>query len=235
MMNLDEESLKCRMLAWYRRQRALKPTSVIASEFVLGQTGCRSDLAIWNGAFIGVEIKSARDSLVRLPDQITAYLKFFDNVILLCDEIHLSKAETLCPLVVGIYVWRDGEVHIHRPPVHNSSRDRLELARAVSVRVLQSSLGVTASSASYSRTQLEKQVVENPAIDVNSLFTASFKTTYEVTTRAFLRETSGRRIRPDHLRYLSRYAVERDEIKRNQANRAAFWMQWEVQAQAVFG
>lgn len=232
-MKLDEEGLKCRLLARFRQERTVTASSVIASEFVLGQTGCRSDLAISNGSFIGVEVKSARDSLARLPDQIRAYRKFFDAVILLCDEVHLSRAEILCPEGVGIYVWRNGELSIYREAATNHDIDRRECVRSLSVKHLHTCLNLKPGSG-YSRSELEQRVLSEP-IDVRSLVVGAFESTYRVTTEKFLQGITGKRIAPDHLTHLSRFAASRAELRHSQEARQSFWKTWEEQAQAVFG
>ncbi|MGV2053004.1 sce7726 family protein [Agrobacterium fabrum] len=233
-MKLDEQSLKCELLAMFRRQRLIGSSSVIASEFVLGRTGCRSDLAIWNGQFIGIEVKSARDSLSRLPEQLQAYLKFFDEVILLCDETHLVKADALCPAGVGIYVWQDDEIKVYRSAQTNIRHDEMECARHLSVKNLQSALGLKPGHG-YSRTALERQLLNASSICIKSLVKASFKSTYRCTTEIFLNATKRKSIKPEHLRHLSRYADSREEQEKNYADRKTFWRQWEQQAQAVFG
>ncbi|WP_166656954.1 MULTISPECIES: sce7726 family protein [unclassified Rhizobium] len=232
-MKLNEEGLKCRLLAKFRRERTLRASSVVASEFVLGQTGCRSDLAIWNGSFIGIEVKSARDSLARLPDQMRAYRKFFDSVILLCDEAHLARAETLCPSGVGIYVWRNSELGLFRDAAINRDTDRRECVRSLSVKQLHSCLNLK-EGGRYSRPQLEERVFADTSIDVRSLVVGAFEATYRTTTERFLREINGKRIAPDHLTHLSRFALSRAGLRHSHNARESFWRQWEQQAQAVF-
>jgi len=232
-MKLNEEGLKCHLLAKFRRERTLRASSVIASEFVLGQTGCRSDLAIWNGSFIGIEVKSARDSLARLPDQMRAYHKFFDSVILLCDEAHLARAEVLCPSDVGIYVWRNSELCFVRDAAINRDTDRRECVRSLSVKQLHSCLNLKVGGG-YSRPQLEERVFTDTSIDVRSLVVAAFEATYRTTTERFLWEINGKRITPVHLSHLSRFASSRAELRHSHNARASFWRQWEQQAQTVF-
>ncbi|PZU81271.1 MAG: hypothetical protein DI528_21555 [Shinella sp.] len=233
-MTLSEEELKSCLLAKFRRERRITASSIIASEFVLGQTSCRSDLAIWNGAFIGVEVKSARDNLSRLPSQMRAYHKFFDEVILVCDASHLDKAQVICDEDVGIYVWRDRKLELAREAAPNSKIDRRECVRSLTVKQLYSGLDIKTTSR-HPRPQLEDRLVADLSIDVRALVLKAFEATYQTTSEAFFREVSGRRILPNHLVYLSRFAESRSELKSYKDAREGFWRQWELQAQVVFG
>ncbi|ASP96722.1 sce7726 family protein [Sinorhizobium meliloti] len=233
-MKTDEDGLKCELLSKFRRDRIITASATVASEFVLGQTGCRSDLAIWNGNFIGVEVKSARDSLSRLPDQINAYRRFFDRVVVLCDEIHLRKVEQLCSDEVGVYVWVDEQLQVVRDASFNYGTDRDECVRSLSLKQLQACLGLKPSDR-CSRSELEQRIAADLSIDVRSLVVAAFETTYKTTTEAFLREISGRRIRKPHLAHLSRFAASRADARLSLDARNDFWRRWEQQAQTLFG
>jgi hypothetical protein len=62
----------------------------------------RADVAALNGHTHGYEIKSALDSLVRLPAQISAYCNVFEKASLVVDRAHLRKARPLLPPWWGI-------------------------------------------------------------------------------------------------------------------------------------
>lgn len=234
-MKLDETNLKCRLLSMFRKGRILTASSTLASEFVLGQTGCRSDLAIWNGSFVGVEIKSARDSLSRLPDQITAYRRFFDTVVVLCDEVHQSKVQQICDLDIGIYVWKDGkQIEIVRPAGRNLKIDRSAYAKAITLRQLQTALKLKSSSRTP-RLELERRVLNDLSIDLRQVFTTNFEDTYRATSSSFWQAIGGKRISELHLPLLSRFAPGREDIQRLQTARRDFWMDWSRQAEAMFG
>jgi hypothetical protein len=55
------------------------------------------DIAVVNGELHGFEIKSARDTLARLPAQQELYSQVFDRVTLVVAEKHVHKAEQLIP------------------------------------------------------------------------------------------------------------------------------------------
>ena len=68
---------------------------LVSTRFVeeLGVAGeARIDMAVLNGAFAGYEIKSERDTLRRLPGQVTAYSKVLDYCTLVVATRHASHA-----------------------------------------------------------------------------------------------------------------------------------------------
>ena len=225
-MKLDELGLNANPSMFRKNRLILTGTSTLASEFVLGQTGCRSDLAIWNGSFIGVEVKSARDFLARLPNQITAYRRFFDLVIVLCDEVHGSKAEQICGLDVGVYVWKNGgHVEAVRPPALNHQIDRMACTKALTLRQLQTALGVKTTSR-MPRLELERCLMVDQSIDARKVLISGFEASYRATSASFWLSIRGKRISKSHLPLLSRFAPAREGAQRLQSERRDFWIGW---------
>lgn len=64
----------------------------------------RIDLAMINGIMHGYEIKSDRDTLERLPEQMREYNNVFDKMTLVVGNRHLSDAINLIPEWWGIIV-----------------------------------------------------------------------------------------------------------------------------------
>lgn len=62
----------------------------------------RVDIAVINGEFHGFELKSARDTLLRLSAQAEIYSQVFDRVTLVVARNHLDKAERMIPEWWGI-------------------------------------------------------------------------------------------------------------------------------------
>ena len=92
--------------------------SAIAAKILLGchnlNTACmltefrvhrsRADAAILNGTSSAYEIKSERDKLDRLPDQVSAYLRAFARVIVVTCARHVEAVLELVPRAVGVMV-----------------------------------------------------------------------------------------------------------------------------------
>lgn len=74
-----------------------EPSTLIIDELGLDYGSTRIDIAIVNGSIHGYEIKSARDSLVRLPSQARIYNSCLDFVTLVTAEKHLARAIEIIP------------------------------------------------------------------------------------------------------------------------------------------
>jgi hypothetical protein len=78
------------------------PNVRIVDEMSVLTGECRIDVALINGRLEGFEIKSAGDSLARLPRQAMAYGRVFDRLTMVCAERHLEAALALLPEWWGI-------------------------------------------------------------------------------------------------------------------------------------
>ncbi len=105
----------------------------VIDEFQILRGQGRIDVALIDDALHGYEIKSASDSLERLPSQQAIYSKVFERITLVADERHVQQAETMVPkhwgfIVVGMNnrkpyaerLWRSGK---------NDDLDKLALAQ----------------------------------------------------------------------------------------------------------
>ncbi len=75
-------------------------TASVINEFRVG--ACKADLAIFNGTATVYEIKSERDSLSRLENQIRAYKKFFAKIYVIAGENHVDVVAEKLPCEVGV-------------------------------------------------------------------------------------------------------------------------------------
>src|SRR5260370_2608601 len=71
--------------------------TLIVEEMGIWSGSVRVDIAVVNGELHGFEIKSARDTLARLPGQERLYSQVFDRVTLVVAEKHAQKAEQMIP------------------------------------------------------------------------------------------------------------------------------------------
>lgn len=75
-------------------------TASMLTEFRTGQ--CKADIAILNGTATVYEIKSERDSLTRLANQIQSYQRVFAKIFVIVGESHVAEVLKETPLDVGI-------------------------------------------------------------------------------------------------------------------------------------
>src|SRR5690606_8431363 len=81
--------------------------SKVVEELELPVAGARIDMAVINGSLHGFEIKSASDTLQRLPGQIEAYTKVFDYLSIVTEVKYENKILDFVPSWIGIYVCQD--------------------------------------------------------------------------------------------------------------------------------
>lgn len=89
-------------------------TSRVIDEMGLMEGAFRVDVAVINGRMHGYEIKSALDTLERLPSQQACYNKIFDRLTLVVDERHAKEAVKIVPQCWGLIVasTKEGRPHI---------------------------------------------------------------------------------------------------------------------------
>ena len=96
-------------------------TASMLTEFRVGP--CKADVVILNGTGTVYEIKSERDSLTRLEEQITAYSKVFAKVNIIVGANHLKAAMAAVPDYVGVMVLSDRyQVTTMRYAIDDASR-----------------------------------------------------------------------------------------------------------------
>lgn len=81
--------------------------SRIVEELSLPVASARIDIAVINGSFHGFEIKSASDTLKRLPSQIEAYSKVFDYLSIVTEDKFYFKILDSVPKWIGILVCKE--------------------------------------------------------------------------------------------------------------------------------
>ena len=100
-MPMREADVREALIARLHRQHANELTRIVP-ELSLCQAEARIDLAVINGRLTGWEIKSAADTLTRLPLQAPVYSRIFDRVWLAADARHVDGAMTLIPSWWGV-------------------------------------------------------------------------------------------------------------------------------------
>jgi hypothetical protein len=81
------------LLLPFVRNEYTAPDTIILEEFALYGGVNRADVAALNGVSHGYEIKSDRDTLTRLPQQVQAYNAVFERATFVSSDRHLSSAK----------------------------------------------------------------------------------------------------------------------------------------------
>jgi hypothetical protein len=90
-------------------QSILKFEHECSDTFVVDELGLknglvRADIAVLNGKLVGYEIKTDKDTLARLPNQVKAYNEVFDNVYIITGNRHLANVLASVPNWWGVYL-----------------------------------------------------------------------------------------------------------------------------------
>lgn len=78
------------------------PDTIILNELGLANASARIDVAVLNGCLHGYEIKSAADTLRRLPRQISLYSECLEKLTIVCSSRHLEAVNNIVPSWCGI-------------------------------------------------------------------------------------------------------------------------------------
>ncbi|WP_429002950.1 sce7726 family protein [Xanthomonas sacchari] len=210
---LSESDIKAIAIARLLRTGRITPNAIIANEYRLGSSGVRADLAVLDKRFIGLEVKSDRDSLRRLASQVKAYERYFDRTILVLAERHIPNLEID---LSGIELWSvgsNGSIKTISKPTHLRSvalREHLVdlLPSRQRARILESKQGV---------------VFRNLTTE---LFRAYFTDRFTATSRAFWDSTSNRDFEGADLSSLSVYKPIRNKAAEMAEKRAATLKRW---------
>lgn len=94
----------------------------------------RIDYALINGIMCGFEIKSDRDTLDRLPEQVKEFSEVFDELTLVVGKRHLYNAIHQIPDWWGVWLAKEDEnglvdIQIIRDPQKNKYQDIKSIAR----------------------------------------------------------------------------------------------------------
>lgn len=107
--------------------------SKVVEELTLPVAKARIDIAVINGAFHGYEIKSASDTLQRLPSQIEAYTKVFDYLSVVTERKYEAKILMAVPKWMGVFLCEENKgvksITQLRAPLLNQNKDAFYLAK----------------------------------------------------------------------------------------------------------
>lgn len=108
-----------------RKQLLIEPASQVVDELGIFEGAYRVDLAVINDKLHGYEIKSAVDTLERLPAQQKNFSRIFDHLTLVVDEKHANHATRIIPNWWGLIVAgiKDGLPYTYElcPPRQNKN------------------------------------------------------------------------------------------------------------------
>lgn len=109
--------------------------SLVLDEYNISLGQVRADLAIVNGVLHGIEIKSERDTLNRLDNQMREYSKFFEYITIVTCEKYQDKILKSTPTNYGVIVVKSNKNRVVFKKIRKAKKnyevDKLCLAQAL--------------------------------------------------------------------------------------------------------
>lgn len=190
----SEKAIKAKVIEKLKRSARFGHKPVLASEFCIGKSGVRADLVLATRGvdreLIGIEIKSAIDTLQRLPRQIEVYSKFFDRVVIVAAARHIQNIRAMAE--PGVEIWeveRSGTIALVRPGA--AIADPKPLLDLMTQRDVRRYRGLIAQG----------EMGERDA------FFAAFEDRHGAPSSRFWELAKSSAIREDHLAELSRFST----------------------------
>lgn len=119
MQATNDAVIRDLLIPFVRGEHSGFPDTIYLPEFALYGGANRADYAALNGLSHGYEIKSDRDTLIRLPEQRDAYNAVFERVTLVSAIRHLTEAKKIIPSWWGVVEVR-GELDLRLERVRES-------------------------------------------------------------------------------------------------------------------
>src|SRR4051812_41971247 len=105
---MRDSDVRAAVLRRLNAEHAGDPNTRIVQEMGVWSGSVRIDVAVINGELCGVELKSDRDTLERLPGQAEIYSRVFDRVELVVGTRHAREARAMVPKWWTITLAHDG-------------------------------------------------------------------------------------------------------------------------------
>ncbi len=130
---LNDKAIRNGLLAKPLRAHVRDTNTLVVHELGLAHARRRVDLAVINGVVHGFEIKSALDSLDRLPDQLRTYCQSLQKLTIVVADRHMDSVLERVPDWCGVWRAYRGprgatRFEIRRRASRNPSVDRFILA-----------------------------------------------------------------------------------------------------------
>lgn len=103
MNHLSESEIREVLRAFARRLSTSDTDALLVEEVAVDGGRNRIDMLYFGESTIGVEIKSARDDLSRLPAQAASFSEYFEYMILVADAKFVGRAIDILPEWWGIF------------------------------------------------------------------------------------------------------------------------------------
>ncbi|TWA76408.1 hypothetical protein FBZ83_11959 [Azospirillum brasilense] len=208
---LLEPHIKCAIIERLRDRGELQD-AVIVSEFAVAGGARRADLAVAGRRLEAFEIKSAADNLDRLLGQVQTYLRYFDKVTIVADEVHKENVLSAAPDGVEVWCFRElpGKIEFRVPKRGRVSTkfekgDLLKMLKAIELRAILKKKKMI--NGDERRVQLESAAYSLNSAELREEVLSAVKARYQRFSNAFMSVVQGSSIKSESLQLLSPYKL----------------------------
>ena len=213
-----EDRAKAAILNHLLASKRISRGGILASEFVLGKSGVRADLAVFGKSLIGIEVKTDKDNLRRLPTQLPAYRQHCHRTILAIAPKHLTGVKMAGQDDMEVWLLLDdGSVRELTTNTFNAADvDISSLLTQEEVK------------------RLHRLVHLSPKVDETQLALGILGNRYKASSNQFWNEVGRRRIRATDIEALSRFRSQRAVWAEWKASQQDSWRSWQEGAERFF-
>ncbi len=196
---MNELDIKVKVLDYLKKH---KPVAIYGSEVRFQFATRRADLVLIEGGLTtAFEIKSARDNVVRLEEQIESYKKYFDFCYVVCEEKNIKSVRAVLNKNIGIIVVSSDSVQLVRKAKHYKKHDKYSLASTISVQNYKKYFNFSSKLSHY---EFCKSLVENTTLEqIRGISRHFLSLRYQLPTTQFKIETHNAQITADDIRTIS--------------------------------
>ncbi|WP_420884589.1 sce7726 family protein [Taklimakanibacter albus] len=222
----SEAEIKAGVLQLLTSRGLVQEGDVLIAEFPVASAAVRADLVVaYCDRLLCFEIKTKRDTLARLSNQMRGYMPVFDEIVCVVDERHVVGALKILPKRVGLWSVEAGRIVVvrecaaRRPP-----KDQMCSVLTVSeLRRCCRDLGLTQGG---DRARLTQRLKGGAYDSLRLVALERIRRRYARTSGAFSRKTAGHPIVGAHIRLLSPRAAKRSRLEALVKNEIARWSAW---------
>lgn len=202
-----EPQAKVALLEFLRSRKLLNTRFALTAELILDKQAVRADIVLCDKSDLHCfEIKTARDSLVRMDKQLEVYSRHTSFVTVVAATRHISSVLSRVAPHIGVYeiisLASAEQIRVVREPVRSPSLDADAMLSLLPVRDLQARLGL---SQRLRRQDAVAEAASLPEARKKQAVLSFFVERYGQNTVALIRATRRRRIRPQDLVMLRRW------------------------------
>ena len=104
---MTENEIRELLISYLSKKHLDEENIAFIKEIFIDNFKCRVDLVLANGCAVAFEIKSALDTLIRLPTQLESLVNHFDEIVVVCAQKHLNHVLDMVDDSIGVLLIKE--------------------------------------------------------------------------------------------------------------------------------